>query len=107
MRGIYNVTYNDKVATLIKHDLESVEKALVLEKGSNKKGGAVHIKKHLEPAAQGAITQSELLNIGKNIREYLQKHKQPFIDENGGRIYEWAGEEGGEKEEHPPKPAKN
>jgi len=94
MRGIYNVTYNDKVATLIKHDLESVEKALVLEKGSNKKGGAVHIKKHLEPAAQGAITQSELLNIGKNIREYLQKHKQPFIDENGGRIYEWADEEG-------------
>ena len=93
-RGIYNVAYNDKSATLVRRDLEKIDDALMFEKGSNKKGGAIHIKKHLEPEAQGAITQSELLNIGKNIREYLQKYKEPFIDEHGGRIYEWANKEG-------------
>ena len=93
-RGIYNVTYNDKSATLVRRDLEKIDDALMFEKGSNKKGGAIHIKKHLEPEAQGAITQSELLNIGKNIREYLQKFKEPFIDEHGGRIYEWGNKEG-------------
>ena len=93
-RGIYNVAYNDKSATLVRRDLEKIDDALMFEKGSRKKGGAIHIKKHLEPEAQGAITQSELLNIGKNIREYLQKYKEPFIDEHGGRIYEWANKEG-------------
>ena len=93
-RGIYNVTYNDKTATLVRQDLQKIDDALILEKGSNKKGGAVHIKKHLDPGAQGAITQGEFLSIGKNIREYLQKYKKPFIDESGGRIYEWADENG-------------
>ena len=93
-RGIYNVTYNDKTATLVRQDLKNIDDALMFEKGSSKKGGAIHIKKHLEPEAQGAITQSELLNIGKNIREYLKKYKEPFIDEHGGRIYEWANKEG-------------
>ena len=93
-RGIYNVAYNDKSATLVRRDLEKIDDALMFEKGSSKKGGAIHIKKHLEPEAQGAIKQSELLNIGKNIREYLQKYKEPFIDEHGGRIYEWANKEG-------------
>jgi len=93
-RGIYNVAYNDKSATLVRRDLEKIDDALMFEKGSSKKGGAIHVKKHLEPEAQGAITQSELLNIGKNIREYLQKYKEPFIDEHGGRIYEWANKEG-------------
>ena len=93
-RGIYNVAYNDKSATLVRRDLEKIDDALMFEKGSSKKGGAIHIKKHLEPEAQGAITQSELLNIGKNIREYLQKYKEPFIDDHGGRIYEWANKEG-------------
>ena len=93
-RGIYNVAYNDKTATLVRQDLQKIDDALMFEKGSSKKGGAIHIKKHLEPEAQGAITQSELLNIGKNIREYLQKYKEPFIDEHGGRIYEWANKEG-------------
>ncbi len=89
-RGIYNVTYNDKTATLVRQDLQKIDDALILEKGSNKKGGAVHIKKHLDPGAKGAITQDEFLSVGKNIREYLQKYKEPFIDESGGRIYEWA-----------------
>lgn len=74
--------------------MQKIDDALILEKGSNKKGGAVHIKKHLDPGAQGAITQGEFLSIGKNIREYLQKYKKPFIDESGGRIYEWADENG-------------
>lgn len=89
-RGIYNVAYNDKTATLVRQDLQKIDDALILEKGSNKKGGAVHIKKHLDPGAPGAITQDEFLSVGKNIREYLQKYKEPFIDESGGRIYEWA-----------------
>ena len=89
-RGIYNVAYNDKTATLVRQDLQKIDDALILEKGSNKKGGAVHIKKHLDPGAQGAITQDEFLSVVKNIREYLQKYKEPFIDESGGRIYEWA-----------------
>lgn len=93
-RGIYNVAYNDKTATLVRQDLQKIDDALILEKGSNKKGGAVHIKKHLDPGAQGAITQGEFLSVGKNIREYLQKYKEPFIDESGGRIYEWADENG-------------
>ena len=89
-RGIYNVAYNDKTATLVRQDLQKIDDALILEKGSNKKGGAVHIKKHLDQGAQGAITQGEFLSVGKNIRKYLQKYKEPFIDESGGRIYEWA-----------------
>ena len=89
-RGIYNVAYNDKTATLVRQDLQKIDDALILEKGSNKKGGTVHIKKHLDPGAPGAITQDEFLSVGKNIREYLQKYKEPFIDESGGRIYEWA-----------------
>ena len=93
-RGVYNVAYNDKTATLVRQDLQRIDDALIFEKGSNKKGGAVHIKKHLDPGAQGAITQGEFLSVGKNIREYLQKYKKPFIDENGGRIYEWADENG-------------
>ena len=44
-RGIYNVTYNDKSATLVRRDLEKIDDALMFEKGSNKKGGAIHIKK--------------------------------------------------------------
>lgn len=79
---------------MVRRDLENIDDALMFEKGSSKKGGAIHIKKHLEPEAQGAITQSELLNIGKNIREYIQKYKEPFIDEHGGRIYEWGNKEG-------------
>ncbi len=43
-RGIYNVTYNDKSATLVRRDLEKIDDALMFEKGSNKKGGAIHIK---------------------------------------------------------------
>lgn len=99
-KGIYNVTYNGKNATLIKQDLESVESAILFEKGrenpkTNKGFGAKHILKHTKDSnAQGYITDLELVNLGKSIREYLAKHKEPFIDTNGARLYEWENKEG-------------
>ena len=94
-RGIYNVTYNNKIATYIKTDLDSIENALRYARGDKSKG-ANHIKlrHHTDPKQEGYITQQELLNMGKNIREYLAKHKTPFIDEKGARLYEWENEAG-------------
>ena len=94
-RGIYNVTYNDKTATLVKHDLDSVESALKYTIG-NKDKGAKHINiRHMkDESAEGYVTQNELLNVGKNMREYLAKFKEPFINKRNARIYEWQGERG-------------
>ena len=94
-RGIYNVTYNGKIATYIKTDLDSIDNAIRYARGDRNKG-AQHIKlgHTLDEKQEGYITQQELLNIGKNIREYLAKHKMPFIDKNGGRIYEWSNDKG-------------
>jgi len=94
-RGIYNVTYNDKAATLIKQDLDSVEDALRYARG-NKSEGAKHIKiKHLsDESGEGYVSKSELLDLGENIRKYLAKYKEPFIDEKGGHIYEWVDDRG-------------
>ena len=94
-RGIYNVTYNNKIATYIKTDLDSIDNALRYARGDKSKG-ANHIKlrHHTDPKQEGYITQQELLNMGKNIREYLAKHKTPFIDEKGARLYEWENEAG-------------
>ena len=89
-RGLYNVVYNGKNATMIKQDLESVENAIRFAKG-NKNKGAKHIAiEHLtDPNKEGYITDLELVNLGKSIRQYLAKYKEPFIDTNGARIYEW------------------
>lgn len=89
-RGLYNVVYNGKNATMIKQDLESVENAIRFAKG-NKNKGAKHIAiEHLtDPSKEGYITDLELVNLGKSIRQYLAKYKEPFIDTNGARIYEW------------------
>ena len=94
-RGIYNVTYNDKKATLVKHDVDSVENALKYAKG-NKDKGAKHINiRHMkDDNAEGYVTQNELLNIGKNMREYLAKYERPFINKRNARIYEWQDESG-------------
>ena len=94
-RGIYNVTYNGKNATYIKTDLDSIDNAIRYARGDRKQG-AQHIKiRHtLESNQQGHLTQKELLNAGQYIREYLAKHKEPFIDERGARIYEWENKEG-------------
>ena len=99
-RGIYNVTYNGKNASLIKQDLDYIDSAILYEKGrenpKNHKGyGARHIFKHTRnDKEQGYISQDELLNLGQNLRKYLAKHKEPFIDKNGARLYEWENEAG-------------
>ena len=94
-RGIYNVTYNDKTATLVRQDLKNIDDALRYAKG-DKSEGAKHIGiRHMkDESAEGYITKNELLNMGERIREYLAKYKEPFIDEKGGHIYEWQNERG-------------
>ena len=89
-RGIYNVTYNGKFSTPIKKDLDTLDEALRYAQG-NKNKGAKHIRvgHTLDEKQEGYISAQELLNLGKNIREYLAKHKEPFIDKDGSRIYEW------------------
>ena len=94
-RGIYNVTYNGKFSTPIKKDLDTLDEALRYAQGNKNKGAKhIKIKHHTDPKQEGYITQQELLNMGKNIREYLAKHKEPFIDKNGARLYEWENEAG-------------
>ena len=94
-RGIYNVAYNDKTATLVRQDLKNIDDALRYAKG-DKSEGAKHIGiRHMkDESAEGYITKNELLNMGERIREYLAKYKEPFIDEKGGHIYEWQNERG-------------
>lgn len=94
-RGIYNVTYNSKAATPIKQDLNSVEDALRYAKGDKNKGaGHIRIRHLKDKNAEGYVSQSELLNMGENMRKYLDKYKEPFIDKNGLKIYEWQDKDG-------------
>ena len=99
-RGIYNVTYNGKNASLIKQDLDYIDSTILYEQGrenpKNHKGyGARHIFKHTKDDKElGYISQDELLNLGQNLRKYLAKHKKPFIDKNGARLYERENEAG-------------
>ena len=98
-RGIHNVMNNRKKSTLIKRDLDSIDSAIKFERGFNNKNnkgyGAEHIIKHtINKDAKGYITDIELTNLGKNIREYIKKYKEPFIDKNGARIYEWENSDG-------------
>ena len=94
MRGIYNTINNGKESTNIYKDLQKIESAIKLEQGSKKKGGAVHIQKHLDPSAKGAVTQQEVMSIGESVREYIKKYKEPFVDKDGGKIYEWQDKDG-------------
>lgn len=103
-RGIYNVTFNDKKSTAIKTDLELIEEAIIQEVIMYVKGyqdmrrdkgmGAEHIKIHLEENSEGQITIEELLNLGNSIREYLKVFDEPFIDQDGRKIYEWQDDKG-------------
>ena len=98
-RGIHNVMNNGKRSTLIKRDLDSIDSAIKFERGFNNKNnkgyGAEHIIKHtISKDEKGYITDIELANLGKNIREYIKNHKEPFIDKNGARIYEWENSDG-------------
>ena len=93
-KGIHNVTYNGKNASVIYKDLENIEQAIRYERGfENKKSkgyGAKHILKHTtDENTQGYVSKLELARLGRDIRAYLKEHKEPFIDKNGARIYEW------------------
>ena len=98
-KGLYNVAYNGKNATLIKRDFEAVDEALAVYTKGFHKGknglGAKHIRiDHLQDQTkQGYITDLELVNMGKSMREFLQKYKEPFVEtlKNGNKahIYEW------------------
>ena len=94
MRGIYNVINNGKESTNVYKELQKIDEAIKLDLGSNKKGGGVHIQKHLDPDAKGAVLQQEVMNMGENMREYLKKYKEPFVDKDGGKIYEWQDKDG-------------
>ena len=94
MRGIYNVINNGKESTNVYKELQKIDEAIKLDLGSNKKGGGVHIQKHLDPDAKGAVSQQEVMNMGENMREYLKKYKEPFRDKDGGKIYEWQDKDG-------------
>lgn len=90
LRGIYNVTYNGKNATLIKQDLEKVDNAIRYQLGSRIKGGKhIRISHTMDKTQEGYLTPQEIINMGRNIREYIKEYKEPFIDRNGARIYEW------------------
>ena len=95
LRGIYNVTYNGKMATMIKTDLDSIKEGIIRYARGNKEKGAKHIiKVHSDSNQMGYVTPQEIINMGKNIREYIKEYKEPFIDRNGARIYEWFNSKG-------------
>ncbi|PAF43529.1 hypothetical protein [Helicobacter sp. 11S02596-1] len=97
-RGIYNVAVNNKKATLIREDLEALD-SIAFEKGRQKinergYGGEHIVAKHSNPKQAGYITEDELLNMGNFIRDYIKEYKEPFVDKNGLRIYEWEDKNG-------------
>ena len=102
-RGIHDVTFGDKKATLIFKDIEAIEDAVIEYIAMYVKGyhstrkdrgfGAEHIKLHLEKGSEGEISLEELLNIGNSLRTYLNTFKEPFIDDKGAKIYEWENTE--------------
>ncbi|EOX2645312.1 PBECR2 nuclease fold domain-containing protein, partial [Campylobacter upsaliensis] len=88
-KGLYNVAFNGKNASLIKQDLQSVESAIAFMQGTRYKGAKRERIKHLtDPSKEGYVTDLEFVNLGKSIREFL-KNYEPFIDTNGARLYEW------------------
>ena len=88
-RGIHNVTHNGKNATIIHKDLQNIDEAILYTSGNRYKGAKhIRIKHSKESSKQGYVTDSELANLGRDIREFL-KHNEPFIDSNGARLYEW------------------
>ena len=94
-RGIYNVTYNGKNTTAIHKDLEKIDEVIAYSKGNRNKGARhIHLEHSLDSNQQGYVTPDEVANLGQNLRNYLAKHKKPFIDKNGSRIYEWENEAG-------------
>ena len=107
-RGIYNVSFNDKGATPIYLDPDLLdnfiqntfkEAIIMYMKGfhdyrRDKGMEAEHIKIHLEVGSEGEITINELLNLGNSLREYLKNFKEPFVDSDKRKIYEWENDNG-------------
>ena len=48
-----------------------------------------HIQLNFDNNAKGAITILELLALEDSIRAYLKEFKEPFIEPNGQKVYEW------------------
>lgn len=94
-RGIYNVTYNNKIATYVKQDLDQIEGALRYARGDRSEG-AKHIKiRHLNnEGSEGYVSKKELLDLGESMRKYLAKYKEPFINKRNARVYEWQDDKG-------------
>jgi len=94
-RGIYNVTYNNKIATYVRQDLDQIEGALRYARGDRSEG-AKHIKiRHLNnEGSEGYVSQKELLDLGESMRKYLAKYKEPFINKRNARVYEWQDDKG-------------
>ncbi|WP_270975473.1 hypothetical protein [Campylobacter helveticus] len=107
-RGIYNVSFNGKNLTLIEAELEFIENAVIdyikdysfyyikgfHDERRDKGLGAEHIKIHLEKGSEGEISLEELLNLGHSLRTYLKIFKEPFMDTDERKIYEWENDEG-------------
>ena len=94
-RGLYNVTYNGKNATMIYKDIESIDNAIAYTQGNRFMGGKhIRLRHSTDSKQQGYITPDEMVNLGKNIRNYINKHGDPHIDKNGSRIYEWSNDKG-------------
>lgn len=95
MSDTFGVVYKGKNAALIYKDLQNLENALLLEKGDKNKGGThIRLKHTQDTTQQGFVTPDEVENIGQNVRKYLKEHKEPFIDKDGARLYEWQDEQG-------------
>ncbi|WP_194145520.1 hypothetical protein, partial [Helicobacter apodemus] len=98
VKGLYNVAYNGKNAARVFKDLEAVENHIMLFKGyhhntKNKGKGAKHIKEHFKPFSEGFVSQEEYLNLGKDLRAYLEKYQEPFMEKDAN-IYEWFNDKG-------------
>lgn len=95
MSDIFGVVYKGENAALIYKDLQNLENAILLEKGDKNKGGThIRLKHTKDTTQQGFVTPDEVENIGQNVRKYLKEHKEPFIDKDGARLYEWQDEQG-------------
>ncbi|WP_370521952.1 ADP-ribosyltransferase-containing protein [Helicobacter winghamensis] len=89
-KGLYNVAFNGKNAVLIQKDLENIDEAILLQKGTKRKGGKhIRLAHSTDKTQEGYVTKNEVVNLGKDIRQFLKEHKEPFIDTNGARLYEW------------------
>lgn len=103
-RGIYNVSFNEKKATVIDVEVGIFEDIVIKQliyyvKGyhnplRNKGLGSEHIKLHLDENSIGAINIQELISLSTKIREYLNEFKEAFLDEKEAKIYEWQDKKG-------------